>query len=368
VLRSVQKTRPRFQYWQRLRAWWRVNEGKILTYLIVLLLLVSFLTIYFWPYLWGRVFVSIKPGEAGVMWERFSGGTNLTHVYREGFQVVMPWNRMHIYNVRLQQTPHKIVALCKNGLPVEIEVSIRSRPQIQNLPLLHKIVGENYLDVVVKPEIEAHVRTVVSLFKPEELYASEGYILNLIVQGAMGEISERYVSLDDLLIKRIVLPTSVADAIQAKLVEEQKVLEYEYRVEQAAKEAERKGIEAKGILAFQQTVASGGQFNDYLRYAGIQATLELAKSTNAKVVMVGSGANTLPVISFNMADTPPPADSTEAGKLAEDASASSNAVAAPASNQGIPAASAAKSASPRTKTTPGRSKNLPPGTKKAVTP
>ncbi len=299
----MQKLGPRYrQFRQRFRAWWRESYPKIRTYFIVLFIVATFLTVFFWPYLWNRVFLSLKPGEAGVMWERFMGGTDLTHVYREGFQFVMPWNKMYVYNVRLQQTPHKIIALCKNGLPVEIEVSIRSRPQIENLPLLHKIVGENYIDVVVKPEIEAHVRAVVSQFKPEELYTSEGYILNLIVQGAMGEIAERYVSLDDLLIKRIVLPTSVADAIQSKLVEEQRVFEYDFRVQQARKEAERKGVEAEGILAFQQTVESGGIFNDYLRYAGIQATLELARSNNAKVVMVGGGANGLPIISFNMSD------------------------------------------------------------------
>ena len=296
------------------------NYPKIRLYFIFLFIVGSFLTVFFWPFLWNRVFMSLKPGDAGVMWERFFGGTDLKHVYREGFHIVMPWNRLYVYNVRLQQTPHKIVALCKNGLPVEIEVSIRSRPQIENLPLLHKIVGENYLDVVVKPEIEAHVRTVVSQFNPEELYTSEGYILNLIVQGAMGEIAERYISLDDLLIKRIVLPATVADAIQAKLVEEQRVLEYDYRVQQAGKEAERKEVEAKGILAFQETVASGGLFDDYLRYAGIQATLELAKSENAKVVLAGSGSNGLPIISFGLPDNPRPASTANSSSSKKDGS------------------------------------------------
>jgi regulator of protease activity HflC (stomatin/prohibitin superfamily) len=316
----VQKLRPSIRrFWQSYRVWWRETYPKVRIYLIVLLIVAAFLTVYFWPYLWGRVFMSLKPGEAGVMWERFFGGTDLTHVYREGFHFVMPWNRLYVYNVRLQQTPHKIVALCKNGLPVEIEVSIRSRPQIENLPLLHKIVGEDYVDIVVKPEIEAHVRAVVSQFKPEELYTSEGYILNLIVQGAMGEIAERYISLDDLLIKRIILPPSIANAIQSKLVEEQRVFEYDYRVQQAGKEAERKAVEAKGILAFQETVESGGAFNDYLRYAGIQATLELAKSDNAKVVLSGSGANGLPIISFGLPDNPRPAADNAADRNKKDA-------------------------------------------------
>lgn len=287
--------------WTKYQHWWRRFSPRLWTYLGLLTLVGAFLTVFFWPLLWNRVFLSLKPGEAGVLWERFLGGTNLKYVYREGFHLVLPWNRMYIYNLRLQQTSHKIIALCKNGLPVEIEVSIRSRPQVANLPLLHVVVGENYLDVVVKPEIEAHVRGVVSQFNPEELYSSEGYILNLIVQGAMGKIAERFVSLDNLLIKRVQLPAQVGDAIQTKLVEEQRALEYEFLLQQAESEAERKTIEAKGILSFQQTVTSGGRFEDYLRYAGIQATLELAKSGNAKVVVIG-GERGLPLISFNLGE------------------------------------------------------------------
>lgn len=289
--------------WQAFRLWWRRRYPLIRNYFIVLGLLLTFLTVFFWPWLNERVFMSLRPGEAGVLWERFFGGTNLRFTYREGFHFVMPWNRLYVYNVRLQQTPHKIVALCKNGLPVELEVSIRHRPLDGRLPLLHTVVGPDYVNVVVKPEIEAHVRAVVSQFEPGELYASEGYILNLIVQGAASEIAQRYISLDDLLIKRIVLPPKIAEAIEAKLIEEQRVFEYDFRLAQARKEAERKTIEAGGILNFQQTVASGGSFQDYLRYAGIQATVDLSRSENAKMVVIGN-SDGLPLI-LNMPDGGP---------------------------------------------------------------
>ena len=281
--------------WQAFRVWWRRRYSLIRNYFIVLGLLLAFLTVFFWPWLNDRVFMSLRPGEAGVLWERFFGGTNLNYTYREGFHFVLPWNRLYVYNVRLQQTPHKIVALCKNGLPVELEVSIRHRPLDGKLPLLHTVVGPDYVNVVIKPEIEAHVRAIVSQFEPTELYTSEGYILNLIVQGAASEIAERYISLDDLLIKRIILPPAIASAIEAKLVQEQRVFEYDFRIAQAQKEAERKAAEAGGILKFQQTVAAGGSFKDYLRYAGIQATVDLAGSDNAKMVVIGN-SDGLPLI------------------------------------------------------------------------
>ena len=140
----------------------------------------------------------------------------------------------------------------------------------------------------------------MSQFEPAELYTSEGYILNLIVQGAQSEIAERYIALDDLLIKRIILPQKIADAIESKLIQEQRLFEYTFLIAQAEQEAKRQAIEGGGILKFQQEVASGGSFRDYLRYAGIQATVDLARSNNAKMVMVGNSEG-LPVI-LNMPD------------------------------------------------------------------
>jgi regulator of protease activity HflC (stomatin/prohibitin superfamily) len=327
----VQKLIASFrQQWQAFRLWWHRRYHLIRNYFIFLGLLLSFLVVFFWPWLNERVFMSLRPGEAGVLWERFFGGTNLSYTFREGFHFVMPWNRLYVYNVRLQQTPHKIVALCKNGLPVELEVSIRHRPLDGRLALLHTVVGPDYVDVVVKPEIEAHVRAVVSQFEPTELYASEGYILNLIVQGAAGEIAQRYIALDDLLIKRIVLPTKIAEAIEAKLIEEQRVFEYEFRLAQARKEAERKATEAGGILKFQETVAAGGSFQDFLRYAGIQATVDLARSDNAKMVVIGNGDG-LPLILNLPADEVNRPSAQRASPLLPNRSASSNAQPVPSS-------------------------------------
>src|SRR5262249_1179979 len=53
---------------------------------------------------------------------------------------------------------------------------------------------------------------------------------------------------------------------------------------------------------FQQTVSQGIS-ESYLRWRGIEATLQLSQSTNAKVVVIGSGKDGLPIILGNV-DTP----------------------------------------------------------------
>ena len=59
-------------------------------------------------------------------------------------------------------------------------------------------------------------------------------------------------------------------------------------------EAERKRIEAQGLQDFQRIVSQGIS-EQFLRWKGIEATEHLAKSPNAKVVIVG-GRDGLPLI------------------------------------------------------------------------
>ena len=68
-----------------------------------------------------------------------------------------------------------------------------------------------------------------------------------------------------------------------------------YKLDKERQEAERKRIEAKGIADF-QTIVSQGISDKLLQWKGIEATQELATSTNAKVVIIGSGKGGLPVI------------------------------------------------------------------------
>jgi prohibitin 2 len=105
------------------------------------------------------------------------------------------------------------------------------------------------------------------------------------------------VDLDDVLLRSVTLPPTVASAIESKLRAQQLMEEYTYRVESERKEAERKGIEADGIRAFQdKSMASLPDFEQYLHYKGIEATLELAKSPNSKIVIIGGGEDRLPII------------------------------------------------------------------------
>jgi hypothetical protein len=139
------------------------------------------------------------------------------------------------------------------------------------------------------------------------------------------EYGEHYrISLDEMLIiydtlvLGLVLPPAVNAAINRKVEQYYLVQEYGFRVEREKKESERKQIEANGIRDFQQTVTQGIS-DSYVRWRGIEATLQLAQSPNTKIVIIGSGKDGLPVILGNV-DTPvAPAAATPAASPSSEA-------------------------------------------------
>jgi regulator of protease activity HflC (stomatin/prohibitin superfamily) len=291
------KKRPLRQRMAEGYARWASRWGPLFFITAIFALIVSI--IYF-----DRMFIFIHSGRQGVLWHRFTG-TDLEHHYTEGMTTIWPWDYMYIYDVRAQQVSDSFPVISRDGLTVNIEVSIRYKPEKERLALLHVEVGPNYVEKVVKPEIRAKVRYLMGQYLPEEIYSSQGLLVRRMEEDAAPELAERHITLEDLLIKTITLPPQVQAAINAKMAQQQAYLEYEFRLKRETAEKERKQIEAEGIQKFETIIQSGGSsFDKYLTYLGVQATLALAQSDNAKVVIIG-GDKGLPLI-LNTSDTNTP--------------------------------------------------------------
>ncbi|WP_157678318.1 prohibitin family protein [Oleiphilus messinensis] len=271
---------------ERVTPVWRRIKVPLLVCILVIL--------FFVAYLFDRIFINIYPGEAGVLWKRFDDGVE-QRVYGGGLHIINPFNIMHKYEVRVQQLETRFTVLSKNGLIIRIRASVRFMPNRKTLYHLHEFVGPDYIERVVIPETQAVIRRVLGEYEPEDIYATQGNIIQNIVLMALSELQQRHIILDDLLIKEILLPDNVAESIEIKLQEEQKFLAYQYILEREKKEIERKQLESAGIKIFQQTI-NQGLTPEYLKYQGIRATLELAKSNNSKLVVIGNGGDGLPLI------------------------------------------------------------------------
>ncbi len=257
-------------------------------YLGIGLLVVAFIIVA----LPSRILYAIKSGERGVRWSMFGGGTVMDYDYEEGLRVISPWDRLYIYDVRVQEVRGKVVVLSSNGLPISVSYSVRFRPDLQKLPYLHKTYGPGYIETLVRPEIVSALREVIGNYRPETIYSrSELGLIDETFQSLAAQLTNRYVVIQTVIIEELRLTPELEGAINQKLVDEQAALAYEFRLSRERSEAQRKAIEAGGIREFERS--SGISI---LRWRGIEATEALAKSPNAKIVVIGPGGDQLPVI------------------------------------------------------------------------
>ncbi len=246
-------------------------------------------------YLFNHIVIVIRSGEAGALYRLFYGGTQTDYVYPEGIHILWPWNKMHIYNTRVQTVLHEFKVLTNKGLPIELKLAIRYHPEYEMVGLLHQRVGPNYVNTIVVPQIESVLRRNIGRRDPEDIYTNKEGILTDIIVRAIEEAGQKFVYIDDIIIRSVTLPEAVKLAIDEKLVYQQQWQAYEFRLARETQEAERKRIEAQGIRDYQATIAETLD-EKVLQWQGIQATVSLSESENSKVVVIGSGENGLPII------------------------------------------------------------------------
>lgn len=243
--------------------------------------------------------VTIEAGEAGVLFEPFGQGVDTEHTYGEGFHIIAPWNDMIIYRVRQQSIADKMRVLSVNGLEVSVDGTVWYQPKYDKLPYLHQEKGKDYVQEILAPAISAAARSVVGRYTPEQLYSSKrDFIQREVEEEVKKEVEDQYVQINRVLIEDVTLPTKIKEAIERKLRQEQEALEYEFRLAKASKEAERQKIDAQG-KADANKILNASLTDKILQEKGIQATLELAKSNNSKVVVIGSGDDGMPLILGN---------------------------------------------------------------------
>jgi regulator of protease activity HflC (stomatin/prohibitin superfamily) len=267
-----------------------IKPSYIVVAVVALLLLILF---------GNSMFITLQPGERGVIFRKFTSGLDKDHIYQPGFHILAPWNTMFVYDVKEQQREETMDVLDKNGLSLNVDVSVRFNPMYDRIGFLHEIFGQRYIDQLIIPEVRSSVRQVAGRYSAEEIYSTKRSEVEASIISETKEILQtNNIDMRALLIRSINLPQQIKMAIENKLQQEQEALAYKFRLEKEKAEAERRRIEADGISAY-NLIISNSLTDKILKQKGIDATLELAKSPNTKVVVVGSGKDGLPLILGN---------------------------------------------------------------------
>lgn len=339
-------------YGRRVRARARAYRPHIIIAVLVLLFLLVFLA--------PRIFIVIGPGEVGVLYRPFGPGTVVDQLYDEGMQVIFPWNRMYIYNTRVQETKRTLEVLTRDGLEVRLDISIRYRPEASTIGLLHKEVGPDYVDKIVVPEVSSVIRSRVGHLLAEQLYTTSDEATGQEVEfseldpnlrliptptptptlapGATGAPAAPAAAATPApsptptpspspsptpaptpAMASVTLQDIVKDAVDEvsqRYVFVDDVLIMKAVIPEVVQNAIQEKLRQKEMIRAQlyrerqaaieilikrneaaaNAALAGSLTPDVLRWRGIEATKDLATSPNSKVIVIGSGPDGLPII------------------------------------------------------------------------
>jgi regulator of protease activity HflC (stomatin/prohibitin superfamily) len=203
---------------------------------------------------------------------------------------------MFVYRIQTQERKENLTMLSSDGATIKMEVSVLFRPEPAKLDSLQVTIGRNYYDDVVAPTMRSVARDIAGRYTPEEIYSSKrDEVTKEIADRMANQMVERFVNVQNVLIRDVTIPDKISEAINFKLTAAQEAEKMKFTIEREKLEADRKRVEAQGIADFQKII-SAGITPSYLKWKGIEATMELSRSANTKIVMVGNDGASLPVI------------------------------------------------------------------------
>jgi regulator of protease activity HflC (stomatin/prohibitin superfamily) len=275
-----------------------MNNRRLLPYII--LGVIAFFVILG---LSSSLFFTIEPSQKAIIFYKFGQGLDRDNVIGEGTHMKAPWNDLFVYSINETSSDENMDVLDKNGLSIHVDVSVRYSPMPDKIGYIHqkfyRSSTDDYIRVLVIPEVRSTVRQVMGRYTAEEIYSTKRAEVETAIRTETEKILLKdHVNTSAVLIRSIVLPAQIKAAIENKLQQEQEALAYQFRLDKEKSEAERKRIAAEGE-ARANNIVNSSLTDKLLKMRGIEATLELAKSPNSKVVVVGSSGDGLPLILGN---------------------------------------------------------------------
>ena len=235
----------------------------------------------------------IPAGHVGVI-DFF--GTVSDQTLLPGVNFVNPMANVVKFDARTQELKEVMNVPSKEGLSVELEISLLYSLSFENANKIYKTVGEDYVEKILTPQFRSVVRGVTAKYEARSLYTAEREQLSREMETELSKLVQpRGITLEAAPLRQITLPPGLTLSIEEKLKSEQESQRMQFVLQRETQEAERKRIEAKGIADFQDIVAKGIS-DQLLKWKGIEATEKLAGSNNTKIVVIGSGKDGLPLI------------------------------------------------------------------------
>ena len=236
----------------------------------------------------------VGTGHVGVL--TLFGKVQSGETLGEGIHLINPLktnNELSIQTLTLKESAN---VPSSEGLMMSLDTSLIYHLNPDRAAEVFQKIGADYETVVVEPTLRSAIREATASHTANALYTGEReMVAKQILDQITTELNKRGITVENVLLRDIQLPATLKAAIEAKQQAEQESLAMNFRLQKETQEAQRKRIEAAGVRDFQQIVAQGIT-PSLLEWKGIEATENLAKSANSKVVVIGNNKNGLPLI------------------------------------------------------------------------
>ncbi len=235
----------------------------------------------------------VSTGHVGVLtlFGRVTG-----EVLPEGIHVINPLKTNNEMSIQTQTIKESANVPSSEGLMMNLDTSLIYKLNPEKSADVFQKIGANYESVVIEPMLRAAIREATASHSANALYTGEREMVGKQIYDQLtSQLGQRGLLVENVLLRDIQLPATLKASIESKQQAEQEALAMNFRLQKEKQEAERKRIEAGGIRDFQQIVAQGIS-PQLLEWKGIEATENLAKSVNSKVVVIGNSKNGLPLI------------------------------------------------------------------------
>jgi len=242
--------------------------------------------------LWSSI-AYVPAGHVGVitLFGRVTG-----QVLPEGTHFVNPFAVNNTMSVRTQEIKETATVPSNEGLIITLDTSLLFRLDPAKASEVYRSLGPQYPAIVVEPTLRSVIRESTASHSANALYSGEReMVAHQITDELSKQLGQRGVIVENILLRDIQLPAALKSAIETKQQAEQESLAMSFRLQKETQEAQRKRIEAAGIRDF-QTIVAQGISPQLLEWKGIEATENLAKSPNTKIVVIGNSKNGLPLI------------------------------------------------------------------------
>jgi regulator of protease activity HflC (stomatin/prohibitin superfamily) len=259
---------PNFQF----PNFFRKSLRGVILFLVILLLL-------------GKALIIIPAGNTGVF---HLFGRVSDKPLSSGLHIINPLGKVTVMSIRTEEytmsiaygegrraQADAITALTKEGLAVDLDITVLFHLMEEKAPEVFKSIGLDYDEKIIRPGIRSNIRGVIAQYEAKAIYSEKREEAAQKIRDELkAKLEPRGIVIEDVLLRHVQLPPKLAESIQVKLSAEQEAQRMEFVLEKETKEAERKRIEAKGQRDAQKII-NESLTDRYLQYLYIQSLKDL---------------------------------------------------------------------------------------------